>query len=180
MEETPHQLARIRWHLTGIVTVGIWSMLVWQYFHTGVPAHHFMQRADLPAMSNWWGGLLLPALTWYLLGRTQTRLLKDQTPEHTPIPTSLLVGFGASIIFGAAISISFVTGHSEVPPVLMLGVFVCAPFFCAYKAEMFLGVVLSMSVLFGAVLSTMFSVVVASTAFILHMGPRFIWSLVKK
>ena len=48
-------------YITGIVTAGIWSLLLWDHFNGGVPSHHIMHQKDLPAISNWWGGLLLPS-----------------------------------------------------------------------------------------------------------------------
>ena len=51
---------KISFLVTGIITMAIWSVLVWNYYHGGVPRHHILHREDLPAISNWWGGLLPP------------------------------------------------------------------------------------------------------------------------
>jgi hypothetical protein len=56
------------------VAVVEWTWLVWRHFHGGMPSHHFLDRADMPAISNGWGGLLLPWMTWFLLGRVQRRV----------------------------------------------------------------------------------------------------------
>ena len=74
---TEQQLSRVRLYFTALVTLITWSMLLWQYSNAGVPSHHLLHRADLPAISNWWGGLLLPALSWIMLGRIQKRILKQ-------------------------------------------------------------------------------------------------------
>ena len=58
------QFDLLRIGLAVLVTLAIWSVLIWQHFHDGVPAHHLLQNPDLPRMSNWFGGLLLPVLTW--------------------------------------------------------------------------------------------------------------------
>ena len=47
--------------------------LSWEFFNGGVVSHHLLHRADLPAISNWWSLLLLPALTFYLVGRVLRR-----------------------------------------------------------------------------------------------------------
>ena len=44
-----------RIYCTILVTVFIWTLLLWDYFHGGVPSHHLLQNKDLPAFSNWWG-----------------------------------------------------------------------------------------------------------------------------
>ena len=68
-------------YFTGIVTIAIWSLLAWNHYHGGVPSHHILHREDLPAISNWWGGLLLPLLTWFLLYRIQKRLMRDNVEK---------------------------------------------------------------------------------------------------
>lgn len=50
------QKQRKRFLLTLVVVLCIWSLLIWQHFHGGVPSHHLLHRSDLPAVSNWWGG----------------------------------------------------------------------------------------------------------------------------
>ena len=63
----------IRIPLTITVTILIFALLIWQHFHGGVPSHHILHQADLPSISNWWGGLLLPVLTWVLSDKIQNR-----------------------------------------------------------------------------------------------------------
>jgi hypothetical protein len=65
---------RARILITSVVTILIFGLLLWGHFHGGVPAHHILNQKDLPEISNWWGGLLLPILTWFLFGRIETRL----------------------------------------------------------------------------------------------------------
>lgn len=47
--------------------------LGWEYTHGGVPAHHLLNNPELPAISNWWGLLVVPLLVWFLVGRIQRR-----------------------------------------------------------------------------------------------------------
>ena len=65
--------------ITGIVTLLILGLLLWQNFHGGVPSHHILNRADLPEISNWWGGLVLPILTWVLLRKIEKRISKQDS-----------------------------------------------------------------------------------------------------
>jgi hypothetical protein len=65
---------KTRLYFTGTITIFIWLLLTWNYFHGGVPSHHILKRKDFPEIANWWGGLLLPLLTWFLLYRIQKRI----------------------------------------------------------------------------------------------------------
>jgi len=78
------QLSKIKLLFTGFVTITICSILIWQFYHDGVPSHHLLHRTDLPAISNWWGALLLPALSWFLIGQIQKRVAKssDQVAQN--------------------------------------------------------------------------------------------------
>ena len=68
---------KTRLYSTVLVTVAIWALLAWDHFHGGVPSHHILAREDLPEISNWWGGVLLPLLTWFLLYRVEKRLVRN-------------------------------------------------------------------------------------------------------
>ena len=58
----PRRLSAIRVWLTVTVTLAESAHLAWEHFNGGVASHHFLNRADLPAISNAWGLLLLPTL----------------------------------------------------------------------------------------------------------------------
>lgn len=64
-------------YFTAIITIAIWSLLIWEHYHGGVPSHHILAREDLPEFSNWWGGLLLPLLSFFLLYRIKKRLTEN-------------------------------------------------------------------------------------------------------
>ena len=64
---------KIRLYITGFVTIAIWGLLAWEYTHGGFQSHHILRRKDLPELQNWWGGIMLPVLTWFLLNRIQKR-----------------------------------------------------------------------------------------------------------
>ena len=100
------RFARIRIAITLLATLAIGALLGWQALHGGVPAHHVLHRADMPAISNWWGALVIPALTWFLLGRTK--------PRATTRPKLVLFSFAAGALVGAAQAITFFTGHEGI------------------------------------------------------------------
>ncbi len=46
------QFAKLRLYATGFITIAIWTLLAWDHYHGGVPAHHILAKKDLPAISN--------------------------------------------------------------------------------------------------------------------------------
>lgn len=172
-------LSRTRLYFTAVVTLITWSMLVWQYLHEGVPSHHLLHRADLPAVSNWWGGLLLPALSWILLGRIQKRILRQAEEKRGHYATFVLAGFVCALSYGTILSFTFLSGFEQVATALFYAILFFALFWKVYRAEYLLGFILSMSVAFGAVLPTIFATIIAVVAAILYKVMHYIWSLIQ-
>jgi hypothetical protein len=141
-------------YFIGIVSIAIWSLLTWDYYHGGVPSHHLLHREDLPSFSNWWAGLLLPLLTWLLFSRIKKRLDSDKEKNSLllNIPLHILYGFIGALLFGIVLSIFFTLGNDEVPFYMMMGLFAASLFFPIYRAECFLGFVIGMTFTFGGVL----------------------------
>jgi hypothetical protein len=145
---------KIRLYFTGIVSIAIWSLLTWDYYHGGVPSHHILARNDLPSFSNWWGGLLLPLLTSFLLYRIQKRMGRDnnKNPLLSNIPNNILYGFISALLFGIVLSTFFTLGNKDIPFYMMMSLLAAALFFPIYRAECFLGFVIGMTFTFGGVL----------------------------
>jgi hypothetical protein len=163
-------LFKTRLYFTGIVTISIWSLLAWNYYHGGVPSHHILHRQDLPAISNWWGGLLLPLLTWFLLYRIQQRLLSDNIEKSNvlKLPANILYGFTGGLIFGILLSVFFTFAYTDIPEYLIIGLLPLALFFPIYRAECILGFVIGMTFTFGVVLPTAFGAILALIGAILY------------
>lgn len=127
----------LRLYGTGIVTLAIWSLLVWNYFHGGVPSHHILARKDLPEISNWWGAVILPLLTWFLLTRIQKRVVfaKDEQASVSPFPISILFAFVSALLFGILLSIFFSLHYTDIPGYMLQGLFLLALFLPLYRAE---------------------------------------------
>jgi hypothetical protein len=132
------------------VTIAIWSLLIWNYFHGGVPSHHLLQREDLPEFSNWWGGLLIPLLTWFLLYRIQVRI--SNKSAGFKVSKNILYAFVGALSFGILLSVFFTLGNTEMPFYMVISLFFIAVIFPIYRAECFLGFVLGMTFTFGGVL----------------------------
>ena len=60
----------------------------------------------MPAVSNWWGALLIPALTWFLTGRVQKRIALHSGGKEAAwtFPASVVAGFAGSLLFGIPLS----------------------------------------------------------------------------
>jgi hypothetical protein len=177
---TEQQLSRIRLYFSGLVTLIIWSMLIWQYSNAGVPSHHLLHRADLPAISNWWGGLLLPALSWIMLGRIQIRILKQPSNSVNQSSIRISAGFICALMYGGILSFSFINGYDQASSAMFYGILFFAIFLKVYREEYLLGFILSMSFTFGAILPTIFGAIIATVAAIIYFVVHYIWSGIKK
>lgn len=160
-------MQRLRIGLTGLITIVIWALLLWRHLDGGVPAHHLLNNPELPRISDWFGGVVLPLLAWFLLGLSGRRSRAADSPGLRPV----IAGLVAGLAFGVAMSISFVSGHEPVTSYLFFSLLPLALLLPVHRPECLLGFVLGMSVTFGAVLPTLFGVLMALATFLIH---RFI------
>lgn len=165
---------KISLYFTGIVTIAIWSQLAWNHYHGGVPSHHILHREDLPAISNWWGGLLLPLLTGFLLYRIQKSLMRDNDEKSkvSKLWLNILYRFIGSLFFGILLSVFFTFGYSSISGYIIIGLLLLGLFFPIYRAECMLGFVIGMTLTFGAVLPTAFGIILALVGIILYLYVR--------
>jgi hypothetical protein len=147
---------KIRLYVTGIVTVAIWTILLWDHYHGGVPGHHILANEDLPEISNWWGGLVLPLLTWILLYRIQKRVIRhnNEKADTSTYLKYVLYGFGGALLFGILLAAFFTFGYPDISGYMVFALFPLALFFPIYRPECLLGFVIGMTYTFGGVLPT--------------------------
>jgi|ERR1017187_953577 hypothetical protein len=172
-------LKKLRLIITVIISVLILGLLIWDYFHDGVPSHHILDQKNLPAISNWWSGILLPILTWILLGKIKSRI-ENQTKidsQYKSAITRVLVRFSIGLVFGIILSVSFINNYKpfldNVLYLLLILSFIAPIFF----SEFILGFVLGMTYTFGAILPTAFILIMAAIGFVIY---RFIRPLIMK
>ena len=165
---------KVRLYLTGIITIAIWSLLTWNHFHGGVPSHHILARKDLPEISNWWGGLLLPLLTWFLLYRTHQRLAtkNDKKSNTSKFPVQIIYSFTLALLYGTLISTLFTLHYTDVLEYVFFGVFLVALFVPIYRAECILGFVIGMTFTFGAILPTGVGSILALVGAVIYLYVR--------
>lgn len=170
---------RTKIFLTSVVTALILGLLLWEHFHGGVPSHHVLQRNDLPELSNWLGALILPVLTWILLGRVQTRVRQQVSQPANPENQKFRIYglFLAGLTLAILLVVSFTNNYKffldNVPYLFLL----LALFIPIYYAEFILGFVLGMTYTFGAILPAVFVLILAGIGFLVY---RFIRPLLLK
>jgi hypothetical protein len=163
---------RLRLYFTALVFLAELAHLAWEHFHGGIRSHHVLNRENLPAISNAWGALWLPALTWSLIGRIQSRLALSHSTTSTELRTSpkMLSGFSAALLFGLSLAVAFTNGNEAIASYLFLGMFLLALLLPVYRAECVLGFVLAMTFTFGAVLPTLIACVISIISATVHLG----------
>ena len=128
--------------------------LIWEHNTGGVLSHHLLNRSDFPAVSNWWGIIILPALAWFCTTRVKHRFrFQDgQTSTGGNIPTSIWIGFFGMLAVSLLQSAAFVFGYEDILMYIALFVLIAALFLPLYRAECFLGYVLGATFTFGPVI----------------------------
>jgi len=152
---------KIRLYITGFVAVAIWGLLAWEYTHGGFQSHHILRRKDLPELQNWWGGILLPVLTWFLLYRIQKR------PESL-LSKQVIYGFLGAFSIAISIIVFVHFDIHDIPRYLLMGILLIALFYPIYRAECLLGFVLGMTFTFGAVLPIFIGSILVIIGFLIY------------
>lgn len=150
--------------ITTIVTVFVLGLLLLEHFQDGVKSHHLLARRDMPAISNWWGLLIVPALTWILLS-LMNKKNSSSTIDQKIISKQEIQGFICAFIFGIILTVLYYHAP-ELPGYFMLATFVLALFISIYRPQYFLGFILSMSYGFGGVLPVIFGLILVPIYFI--------------
>lgn len=147
--------------------------LGWEHTHGGVLAHHILNNPDLPAISNWWGALLVPLLTWWLVGRIGRSVAARQRGQQRSA-IAPWTGFVGALVVGGALATAFALG-SPVVELLFFALLALALIVRAWRAEFVLGFVLGMTFVFGAVLPTLIAGVIAALSWAVHAAVGAVW-----
>jgi hypothetical protein len=123
--------------------------LAWEHSHGGIASHHLLARQDLPAISNWWGLIVLPFLGW-LASRSATRraALEDAAAARS------MAGFLVALAVGSALSSSFAAGFESASTGIFFTALGAGLFLRTYRAECIFGFVLGMTFVLGSILPT--------------------------
>ncbi len=145
--------------------------VLWESYHGGVTSHNLLAREDLPAISNWWGVVSLPILTWITLNAIEVRAKKANSAS-TPVFKSARGFFIGGLIFGLTMAALWQYNMEEFMPYLLLLPLVLALWIPTYRLEGLLGFVLGMAYTFGGVLPIMIGLVLLLLSFIVYKGIR--------
>lgn len=161
---------KIRILVTALVTLLIWGHIAWDYTHDGIPVHYILHSQDMPGIPNWWGAIVLPFFTYFLLFRISKRLNKTENKESLKLMCSRLL---AGILFAVSISVSFMNGI-DITDYIMGLIFLLAFIFPLYKLEYFLGWVLGSAFSFGAIIPILLGSILCLIFFLIYQLVRVI------
>lgn len=145
------------------------ALLAHEHFNGGVRSHHLLDRPDLPAISNWYGLVVLPLLGWLLGVRLRRRMA---LPGRSRLPVGVGISVACSVLYGAAMATAFAVSSTEVTLALFFGLFLLAVVLPLYRVEYIFGFVVGMAFIFGAVLPTLVAIVVAAVSALVHAAFR--------
>ena len=98
---------------TLFVTIAIFGLTLWDYFHGGVPGHHLLKRKDLPEISNWWGLISIPLVTYISLKKIEKRINFEIGFTNQIILRKHIVPLLIAFVYGILIVIFSSTGNSS-------------------------------------------------------------------
>ena len=155
---------KMKTYLISIVVVFEIGHLLWEYFTGGVLSHHLLNRSDMPAISNWWGIIILPLLAWFAVTRIKKRItfLSDTQHGDSKIPKEILAGFGGMLLVSLILSLAFKFGSDDIAMYVMLGVLLTALFLPVYRTESILGYVLGGVITFGPVIPLIIILIISA------------------
>ncbi len=153
--------------------------VLWEYFHGGVTSHHLLASEEMPAISNWWGLLSVPVLTWITLTRIEVRR-KNSSLQGGEFSAQVFRGFFGGLLFGLFLAMLWELGKADYMPYVLLLPLVLALVFPIHRAECLLGFVLGMTYTFGGVLPFLIALLLLLGGLIIYKGVRMIYSALKK
>lgn len=143
--------------------------ILWEYFHGGVVTHYPLADSSNPGLSNWWGLLTLPTLTWivlWLIDRRNTHSKNGNTSgDNVGFHKNCFIG---ALVFGLSMSLLWELGQEAVLQYVILLPWVLSFFLRIYYPEATLGFVLGMIYTFGGVLPIVFAVVIQTVGFLIY------------
>jgi len=172
----------LSWRFAALAMVLVLEVfhLLWEYFHGGVASHHLLNQAAMPAISNYWGLILLPSLTWFVTGRVGHQLFREAQRGDTPAKTvkNVVIAFLAPMLVGGMLSLAFTHGFNDLASYIFIGMFVVGLLLPVFRVECILGFVLGMTFTFGAVLPLLVASAIAMISAIAHRAiyPVARWS----
>ena len=142
-----------------------------EYLYDGVVTHHLLANEDLPGISNWWGLLTIPLLTWIVstLLKRRRRIKKQSLQNLEENDKRVLKRFFTALIFGIAVSIFWELNLENVLQYFILLPILIAFFKPVHFPEFLLGFAIGMIYSFGGILPIIIGLVLLIICFSIHM-----------
>ena len=151
----------------GLALVATAVHLGWEISHGGVQSHHLLARGDMPAVSNWWGLLVLPLLGWFA-----SRIVAGRARANQGTVANAVAALLGSLLVGVALSVSFAAGYESVQSGIFFTALAAGLVLPTYRAEYVFGFVLGMTFVFGSVIPMMVASVAAGISAAVHFLVR--------
>jgi hypothetical protein len=157
--------------LFGVAHVGF------EHLHGGVKSHHLLNRADLPAISNWFGLVVLP-----LLGGVVALRARACTSARcwAGLPFSMWAATFSALAYGAILATSFTLDAPTITSAAFFGLFAAAVALPVYRVEFVYGFVLGMTLTVGSVLPLLVAVVFGLLSLCVRWLGRLLFGLVRR
>lgn len=153
---------------TFFVLLLTWGQLLWDHNHGGVPSHHLLHRADLPAISNWWSGILLPVFTAMMLVLVARREKRKQGARRVGGMLAIALLLILGVLSGLTLTFMFQWGWGATIQFFLLGLVALSFLLPLYRPAFILGWVLGLAWAFGGPLSIGFGLVCALAFFVTY------------
>jgi hypothetical protein len=155
-------------YFTGAISLLMLTILLWDYYHGGVPSHHLLANKDLPEVSNWWGAISIPLVTFLSLITIKNRLNYQKDFVGNTFFRKYLVPFLFGLVYALSLAISFSTGKSDISSLLFQGLFILALIFPLFRLEYYLGFVFGLTYTFGGVLPIFIGLIFVIISLVFH------------
>ncbi|WP_156102258.1 hypothetical protein [Muricauda sp. MAR_2010_75] len=146
------------------------AMIIGEYINGGVVTHHLLADDNLPGISNWWGLVTIPLLTWVVITLVQKRqsnidIIGSNSKNDTK---GILNRFLGALIFGVLVSVFWELGLENILQYLILLPVLIAFFRPVYLPECLLGFVYGMMYTFGGILPILIGLVLTVLCFLAY------------
>ncbi|WP_158655295.1 hypothetical protein [Flavivirga eckloniae] len=144
--------------------------ILWEYLNGGVVTHHLLAREDLTGISNWWGLLTIPLLSWLitsLIYRRRDKKIKSKSNiEDSEI--KILKGFLSALVFGIIASLLWEFNLENILQYFILLPIIISFFKPVHLPEYLLGFVIGMLFTFGGILPIIIGTVLLVLSFLVN------------
>ncbi|SNY95042.1 hypothetical protein [Flagellimonas pacifica] len=144
--------------------------VLWEHFNGGVITHHLLAREDLPGVSNLWGLLTIPLLSWltvFLVQKRREKKIKSEL-DIGDFENKVLKHFLGALIFGLIASLQWELNFDSILQYYILLPILVAFYKPVHLPECLLGFVIGMLFTFGGILPIIVGVVLLIICFLVN------------